>query len=364
MAFHRRCSSCSFLSFFVGAALLCGAILVATAQGEDPPNSQYGISTPLLADHFGGNPGFYHGVASGDPLPTSIILWTRYTPRSADDAIELELRVAAVDDASVPNNDLLNPERNPNMRSERIWVSNLTDFTAKVDLKGLEPGSRYVFAFLGPKGLTTSPVGQTRTAPGPNAPVSELRYAVFSCATYTEGYFHSYDVASTIKDIDLYVHVGDFIYEYARSSSYASDSAEREEMLRPQWETVTVEDYRHRYALYAEDEAVQNLRRRAPLFAVWDDHEIGDNAYGKGTDPSQAGANNHQETCPVVWWSATVEQMDDAQCEFDEGSVVDRFNAAARAYMDWMPVRSCPGSMGVVNSEIGSLTRVMQWGNL
>eukprot|EP00581_Thalassiosira_minuscula_P002081 CAMPEP_0183738948 /NCGR_PEP_ID=MMETSP0737-20130205/55850_1 /TAXON_ID=385413 /ORGANISM="Thalassiosira miniscula, Strain CCMP1093" /LENGTH=676 /DNA_ID=CAMNT_0025973607 /DNA_START=209 /DNA_END=2236 /DNA_ORIENTATION=- len=316
-----------------------------------------GTSTTLLADNFGGIPGFHHGVASGDPLPTSVILWTRYTPIHAAETIDVELRVAKVDEG-VPFNDLLDKEKNVDLKIEALAVDNSTDFTLKIDMTGLLAGSNFVYAFVAKEFV--SPVGQTGTAPESNVPVSEMTHALFSCAAYSQGYFHAYDIASTMKDVDLYIHVGDWIYEHGAYSSYADNSQERDAQLRPQWETVSLDDYRQRYALYAEDEAVQNLRRRAPLFVVWDDHEIADNSYG---NVPESGAANHQEECPVNS-TATNEEKNKEHCDFDEGAIGDRFNAAARAYMEWMPVRSSPGSMGLVDSKLGTLTRVLEWGNL
>jgi hypothetical protein len=165
-------------------------------------------SQPLLASAFGGTPGFYHGVASGDPLPTAVIVWTRYTPTIPTAVITLELRMAAVDPA-IPVNDHLDPTKNPNLKRAKIEVTSASDWIAKVDVTGLKPRTNYVYAFS--DGTRVSDVGQTKTAPGPDEDVSQLQYAVFSCSNYGNGWFHSYDIASTIKDLDFWVHVGDYI---------------------------------------------------------------------------------------------------------------------------------------------------------
>lgn len=167
------------------------------------------ISTPILADSFGGIPGFYHGVASGDPTPDRVIVWTRYTPVTLDEEF-LTLRIAEVD-PELDFEDHLDPEKNPNMRAVSVGVNEDSDFIAKVDVTGLKSNTHYVFAFHTKSEI--SEIGQTRTTPAPDEDVEELTYAFFSCSHFANGYFHAYDVASTIKDLDFWIHVGDYIYE-------------------------------------------------------------------------------------------------------------------------------------------------------
>jgi PhoD-like phosphatase, N-terminal domain/PhoD-like phosphatase len=262
-------------------------------QAQRQRNLQGGLelSQPLLANAFGGVAGFYHGVASGDPLPNAVILWTRYTPLTASDVVTLELRVATVTtNSSVPLNDHLDPTRNPSIKRVLIEVTNSSDWVAKVDVTGLPSRTKLVYAFS--DGTTVSDIGQSTTAPTVNdETVSELRYAVFSCANYGNGYFHAYDVASTITDLDFWIHVGDYIvrfgagnasflgyylnhqcswvplvesiatqYEYGSYSTYASDSPTRKAEILPLWEAIDLQDYRLRYATYHRDEGLCNLR--------------------------------------------------------------------------------------------------------
>lgn len=169
------------------------------------------LSEHILAGSFGGKPGFYHSVASGDPLPEAVIVWTRYTPVSADDSVDLEFRMAEVE-MSIDANDHLSPDKNPNLKRFKVTASKETDFTVKLDVTGLKSNTAYVFAFS--DGSASSDVGQTRTAPGPDDQVEKLTYAVFSCSHFTNGFFHAYDVASIVEDLDIWIHVGDYIYEY------------------------------------------------------------------------------------------------------------------------------------------------------
>lgn len=152
---------------------------------------------------------FIHSIlASGDPLEDAVIIWTRYTPENADDEIDLEFRMAAVD-PDLKFEDHLDPANNPNIRRGFVTVTSASDWVAKIDVTGLESGTDFVFAFS--VGDKASAVGQTKTAPANDADVESLIYAVFSCAHFANGYFHSYDLASTIKDLDFWVHVGDWL---------------------------------------------------------------------------------------------------------------------------------------------------------
>ena len=119
----------------------------------------------------------------------------------------------------------------------------------------------------------------------------ELRYATFSCSNWGWGYFNAYDAASKL-DLDFWMHLGDFIYEYGVDSHYPSPRqavryAPSPGGLQPPHEIVTLDDYRKRYALYRQDEGLKALSASAALIAVWDDHEIANN-------PWVSGAQNHQ----------------------------------------------------------------------
>lgn len=179
----------------------------------------------ILAKDFGGEPGFYHGVASGDPLPDAIVLWTRYTPVNEDSTVVLELRIAAVDNPLAPDENVFDVKNSDNVMVAEVEVTKDSDFVAKVDVVGLKSNTHYVYVFT--HGDEVSEVGQTRTAPAHDDDVESMTYAFFSCSHFSNGYFHSYDVASTIKDLDFWVHVGDYIYEYGDYIDYATDVPER-----------------------------------------------------------------------------------------------------------------------------------------
>lgn len=236
---------------------------------------------------------FAHGVASGDPQPDRVILWTRVTAVGAG-AIAVRWRMARD-----PSLGTIVAEGRAEAHSER-------DFTVKVDVAGLEPGTVYWYGFdvLG----TPSPVGRTRTLAGPGA--GRLRLAFASCANITQGYWNAYAAIARRSDLDLVLHLGDYLYEYANGTY--GDGTALGRVPEPDRELVTLADYRTRHAQYKRDPDLQALHAAHPMVAVWDDHEIANDAW-------LGGAQNHQ---PAT-----------------EGSWATRRAAAVRAYREWMPVR-------------------------
>ena len=195
-------------------------------------------------------------------------------------------------------------------------------------------------------------VGMTKTAP--DGPTAEMHYALFSCSHWAQGYFHPYDHGSILEKLDWWVHVGDYIYEYGVSTAddfsdrmwgYSAHRWPTKERMDPPWEIVELNDYRRRYAVYHTDHGLQQLRARAPMIATWDDHEITNNWFFQG-------AQNHQSTCPA----------DATACDEHEGSWVERVNAGAIAYLEWLPIRRGPDDQsGLMNTDI---KQVIEWGDL
>jgi alkaline phosphatase D len=183
-----------------------------------------------------------------------------------------------------------------------------TGFTVKVDAMGLNPGKTYFYRFR--RGEDRSPVGTTRTLP--DASASEVRFAVFSCSNYPAGFFNVYAEAAK-SDAQYAIHLGDYIYEYA-STGYASDQAAKlGRVSDPVNEILSLADYRKRYAQYRSDPDLQTLHAKMPMIAVWDDHEIANDAW-------KDGAENHDPS--------------------KEGTWAARKTAALAAYHEWMPIRS------------------------
>jgi alkaline phosphatase D len=238
---------------------------------------------------------FKHGVASGDPLSDRVMLWTRVTA-PAPGTLNIEWQVASDERFGVivaRGTLATGPER---------------DYTVKVDASGLQPASTYFYRFL--MGSESSPIGRTRTLPVGG--VSQARLAVVSCSNFPSGYFNVYADIAKRSDIDVVLHLGDYIYEYGRVG-YASQLAiaiDRESA--PDHEILTLADYRQRHAQYRTDGDLRALHARFPMIAVWDDHDLADNAWS-------GGAANHDEA--------------------DEGSFAARRAAAVQAYHEWLPTR-------------------------
>ena len=237
---------------------------------------------------------FNHGVASGDPTQTAIILWTRVTPEETA-SINVAWEIAT--DAAFTNivnsgNTLTNQQR---------------DYTVKVDAINLTPGTQYFYRFTA-NGTTTS-TGKTKTLP--EGAIASAKLAVMSCANYPAGHFNVYNLASQMDDLDAVLHLGDYIYEYPRGGYASDNAAQLNREVLPVGELFTLDDYRTRYAQYRTDADLQSLHAGVPFITVWDDHEVTNDTY-------KDGAENHNE---------------------GEGDFETRKLAALQAYFEWLPIR-------------------------
>ncbi|MFJ6543728.1 alkaline phosphatase D family protein [Streptomyces sp. NPDC091385] len=248
-------------------------------------------------------PVFAHGVASGDPLPDGVLLWTRVTP------VPEALPGSGVGpDTEVSWTVARDKALTSVVASGSATATAASDHTVKADIRGLAPATDYWFRFS--SGGTDSPVARTRTAPAADANVAGLRFGVVSCANWEAGYFSSYRHLAARGDLDAWLHLGDYIYEYG-SGEYGT----RDKVVRPHaptHEILTLADYRVRHAKYKTDPDLQALHLKAPVVAIWDDHEFADNAWS-------GGATNHTEGAEGTWSA--------------------RQAAAKQAYFEWMPVR-------------------------
>ncbi len=242
---------------------------------------------------------FRHGVASGDPDTTSVVLWTRITTEAAaKGAAEIPVVWEIARDAEFA--DVLG-------RGE-VATSAARDFTVKAVADGLEPGARYFYRFIAEG--QTSPAGRTRTLP--EGALDRLGIAIASCTNYPLGHFNAYDAMAKDAEIDVVFHTGDYIYEYS-TDGWGGDVARklgRESV--PDKEIVTLEDYRLRHAQYKSDAGSQAMHAAHAFIACWDDHEVTNN-------PWTGGAGNHQPET--------------------EGDWITRRDAALQAYFEWMPIR-------------------------
>jgi len=248
---------------------------------------------------------FRHGVASGDPRTDAVIIWTRVTRDDDDEtggggSVDVIWDVAR-DDAFA---DIV--------ATGTAGASAARDYTVKVDVTDLAPGSAYFYRFRLADEVST--VGRLRTLPVLGA--SQYRLAAVSCANYPAGWFNVYRDLSQRDDVDVVLHLGDYIYEYG-PGGYATDWGKKHGRIpNPPHEIVSLEDYRGRYAQYRSDIDLQAAHAAHTWICSWDDHETANDSWS-------TGAQNHQSS---------------------EGAWSDRRSAAMSAYYDWMPLRDpAPG---------------------
>ena len=222
---------------------------------------------------------FPQGVASGDPQPDGVMLWTRAEPESLSDTVALSLQVAQVPDFS----DLV--------LQAALSTDKNSDYTLRVFVDNLSPARTYYYRFLGEDG-SRSETGRTRTAPLPDTE-APVKVALASCQNYESGYYGSWarmladDLTATDDNkIDFVMHVGDFIYERIFRQRYRGGDQPR---LPPPFPdggndgrndfAVSLADYRHLYKTYLSDPHLQAARARWPFVCTWDDHEFSNNGF-------------------------------------------------------------------------------------
>ena len=257
-----------------------------------------GVSLPGEAE-AAANRYFRHGVASGDPHPTSVILWTRITP--TPDATPGSGRGPR---ATVRWQVAKDRRFTHVVAKGAFTTSARRDHTVKLEATGLRPRTTYYYRFLY-KGVA-SRVGRTKTAPATNASPRNLRFGVVSCSNLPGGYFSAYRHLAGRDDLDAVLHLGDYIYEYG-----AGEYGEVRKPV-PAHETISLTDYRRRHAQYKQDRDLQALHAKNPFIVTWDDHEVANDRWA-------GGAENHD---PAT-----------------EGRYLARRKHAYRAYDEWMPVR-------------------------
>jgi alkaline phosphatase D len=244
LAFTRRRFVAGSASFAAAALLSSSRLFGAVAR------------SPALT----GNP-FTLGIASGDPTPDGVVLWTRLAPRPLEPGggmpaapVEVAWRIAEDEGLSRvvrSGTAVANPE----------WAHSV-----HVEVEGLQSDRWYWYDFK--VGTTTSPKGRTRTLPAAGSTPERLRFAFVSCQHYESGLFTAYEHLAR-ENLDLVIHLGDYIYE----------GAAQENRVRKHNgpEIISVDDYRARYALYRMDPALQAAHAMAPWLVTWDDHEVENN---------------------------------------------------------------------------------------
>lgn len=298
-------------SFLIGMLGTTGAVLGAKATASAQVGSSLGSSAPLFSVPPGGSSGdphfgarnrdvpqaggdgtvpvddypmcaelpFAHGVMSGDPLADRVIIWTRVT-------------LPERDPNGAPGANL------PSARPEVTWkvatdpgMGNVVkrgsqralpdhDWTVKVDVTGLQPGTTYYYQFS--HAGRNSMVGRTRTAPADG--VGEVRMAVLSCSSYWSAHWHGLGKLADRDDLDLVIHLGDYLYDFIDDDEMVRSRVGFDKLTHPDnrdWKNL--DEVRRRYALHHSDENWVRAHQQHPWTIVWDNHDI-DPFYGNELD--------------------------------------------------------------------------------
>ncbi|KAI1661461.1 PhoD-like phosphatase-domain-containing protein [Daldinia decipiens] len=275
---------------------------------------------------------FTHGVASGDPYADNVVLWTRVAPSRDSDGSNVTVE-GPVPLYSHETQVYIDADASPVCVEWRVWLNETgdgdgdgdeggvvaagdayttsdIDYTVKVEAAGLQPFTTYNYQFTICGSSKTSPVGRTKTAPLADVDVPELKFAVFSCSNYPNGYFNAYGNAARKDEQDYIVHLGDYIYE---------GNAKGERAHAPPKYLFSLHDYRTRHGQYRTDPDLQLASQNFAWIATWDDHEVSNNGYRDGS----SALNNTEDSFRK-----------------DGGVSVDqRKMNAVRAYFEWMPIR-------------------------
>ncbi|MFI5626248.1 alkaline phosphatase D family protein [Nocardioides sp. NPDC051685] len=273
---------------------------------------------------------FQHGVASGDPLPDRVVIWTRVTP-TAD----------ATPGSGQGEEVLVRWEVSPTADFDRVIAKGSQqtgpdrDHTVKLDVTGLAPETWYFYRFSY-NGQTTR-VGRTRTAPAADANPENVRFGVVSCSNLQAGWFASYRHLAARDDLHAILHLGDYLYEYGPGEYGYGMSNEDIRPHEPAREMHTLADYRIRHAQYKRDADLAAAHARLPWIVTWDDHESANDAWMLGAENNAPG-------------------------EYDW---IERKTGANQAYDEWMPLR-VDGTAAVETDDYlhDRIYRRLRFGNL
>ncbi|WP_433627611.1 alkaline phosphatase D family protein [Halomicrococcus sp. NG-SE-24] len=242
------------------------------------------------------------GVASGDPLPDSVVLWTRLAPNPIEKGGGMPRKKVPVRWKIASTEDMASVEK-----AGVVFAKPEHAHSVHVDVTGLDPDTEYYYQFTAAG--HRSPVGRTKTAPAPDASPEEFRFAFASCQSWDSGFYTAYDHMAA-DDLDLVVHLGDYIYEYGIGPNGGARDTAVPQAYRSQ--TETLDRYRLQYSLYKSDPDLRAAHASAPWLVTRDDHEVDNN------------------------WAGDVPQDPDKQTR---EAFLERRAAAFTAYYEHMPFR-------------------------
>ncbi|TLS24902.1 hypothetical protein PpBr36_08878 [Pyricularia pennisetigena] len=279
---------------------------------------------------------FSHGVASGDPAVTSVVLWTRVAPIGAENDRSTVTVSGDVPPYSHETERWVNASAAPvclewkiatdaklEFPSDKgtVFTSSEIDWTVKVIASKLQTFTTYYYQFNICDSDNKSPLGRTKTLPkrstGLSAYVRKIRVGVYSCSNYPQGFFNAYGNAVNKDSIDFVVHLGNYFYQYP--NGYYGSGDELGRVPQPNKEIVSLYDYRTRIAQYRTDDGLRRSHQQFPWIPVWGDHEVPNNVHKGG--------------------SAETNNAEDSFVKDGEVSADQRKINAVRAYFEWMPIR-------------------------
>lgn len=296
-------SICLFLiiTFFTNCSLSVRAQIPVTAY----PNDRSIADTSIAP--------FYHGVASGDPTSSKIIIWTRVTSQMNTDTVSWFFATDSLMQHLIKQGTFIT---NPDL-----------DHTVKVDVTDLSPNTYYYYIFKAYGKY--SQVGRTKTMPDGN--VNNIRIGVVNCSNYSFGYFNAYDILNQRNDFDFVFHQGDYIYEDGFHLE-GVDTIHRR--VYPEYDAFDKATYEMRYSWYRLDPSLRELHRQYPWIIIWDDHEF---------------ANDATKDTSIRHYPAT------------QGTWANRKKAAIAAFKEWIPFREDTSNSNIINhtQHLGNLADII-----
>ncbi|MGG1575031.1 alkaline phosphatase D family protein [Fictibacillus sp. NRS-1165] len=261
---------------------------------------------------------FTLGVASGDPLPDGVVLWTRLAPDPLNGGGMKPTPLPVQWEISLDSAFKKIVQRGTEISKPELGHS------VHVEVNGLQPSEWYYYRFKA--GTEISPVGRTKTAPALHSQVDHLTFAFASCQNWPAGYYTAYQHMAK-DDLDLVIHLGDYIYEGTHNSTGVRP------INKEYPEIYTIDDYRNRYALYKLDSDLQAAHANFPWLVTNDDHEVDNN------------------------WAGDVPQDPDKQ---SREAFLKRRAIAFQAYYEHMPLRRT----SYPNGSSMQIYRRLSFGNL
>ena len=313
------------------SVIAAGPLITACGGGNgnvpQPPGS--GDSGPPLGTHV-----FSLGVASGDPRADSVVLWTRVERSNPGNNGDIPLRLQVSTSADF---DTL-------LVNQNLVATQVYDHTVRAKITGLQPDTRYHYRFVA--GRDISAIGLTKTAPAASSTREQLRFAWFTCQDWSVNHWGALDLLAAEDDLDFTVHVGDYIYETVGAAFQAGQVEPAHAPIKlpngmpladGSVAALTLDDYRTLYRTYRSDKRLQEVHRKFPFIAIWDDHEFSDDCW-----------QDHQ-----TYNNANLQQT-------------DRRRAANQAWFEYMPVDMGDVSFDLKNQRYDNIRiyRDFQFGPL